>query len=315
MGETFSEFSDRALGNAEGPGLAGSLGLGTWVESKFNLERFRGRRARIRFLYTDLKAGTNETWEQLFTFNPSPGDDGWWIDDITITNTLTSPATVTSDTKANDLPGCGNACNTIDADLARDPLGNLLAPGQVVELDGLASTADRCLNGVLQYRFWIDGNDNGIGGDPADELLRNWTDNPTIVDAPFDETAYVMDVRCSTATDCIGSTSLTVGVNCPSSGTAAFPRVTATDSSTLVWGQLELYNWVKGPLDQVGIYTTTGNGSGNALTFDISVDNPAAGSGVYYLFRRQGTIGTGGTGFCNDFGITWGNAGRDAALP
>ena len=41
MGDTFSPFSEGALGNAEGPGLKGSSGLGTWVESKFNLERFR----------------------------------------------------------------------------------------------------------------------------------------------------------------------------------------------------------------------------------------------------------------------------------
>ena len=37
--------------------------------------------------------------------------------------------------------------------------------------------------------------------------------------------------------------------------------------------------------------------------------------GFYWLFRNTGTIGTGGSGFCNDPGITWGNAGRDAALP
>ena len=34
--------------------------------------RFAGRRARIRFLNTDLKAGSFETWESIFSFNPSP---------------------------------------------------------------------------------------------------------------------------------------------------------------------------------------------------------------------------------------------------
>ena len=32
------------LGNADGPGLAGATGLGTWAESRFNLDRFKGRR-------------------------------------------------------------------------------------------------------------------------------------------------------------------------------------------------------------------------------------------------------------------------------
>ena len=316
QGETFSPFSESALGSAEGPGLKGSAGLGTWVESKFNLQRFAGRRARIRFLNTDLKAGTFETWEAIFSFNPSPGDDGWWIDDVTITNALTSPATVTSDTKANNLAGCGNACNTITPAIDLDPAGGSLpAPGQVIELDGLASVADRCLNGVLQYRYWIDGDGNNVGGDPADTLLRNWTDNTAIVAAPVLTTTYVMDVRCSTATTCVGTTATTVAVNCPSSGNLGFPTVTAPDKTTMSWGNLLAHNWAKGNLAQVGSYITSGTGLGNATSYDTSADNPLAGQGLYYLFRNQGTVGTGGTGFCNDPGITWGNAARDAALP
>jgi hypothetical protein len=160
MGDTFNPFSEKNLGNAEGPGLKGSHGLvGTWVESKFNLERFRGRRARVRFLETDLRAGTWETWEAIFTFNPSPGDDGWWIDDVTITNTLTSPATVTNDDKDNTtLPGCGSACNTVDAIVTTDPLGSLRAPGQVIELDALASTATTTTRAaILPTRFCATG--------------------------------------------------------------------------------------------------------------------------------------------------------------
>jgi hypothetical protein len=317
LGDTFNPYSESALGNAEGPGLKGSSGLGTWVESKFNLQRFAGRRARIRFLNTDLKAGAgNETWEQLFTFNPSPGDDGWWIDDVTITNTLTSPASVTSDNKPNNLPGCGNACNTITPVIDLDPAGGSLpAPGQVIELDGLPSTADRCLNGVLQYRFWMDGDGNGTGGDPADTLMRNWTDNTSIVAAPLATTGYVMDVRCSTATSCVGTASTIIAVNCPSSGNLGFPTVTAPDKNTLSWGNLLAYTWAKGDLAQVGSYITAGTGSANATSYNTSTDIPLAGQGLYYLFRNSGTVGSGGTGFCNDPGITWGNAARDAALP
>jgi hypothetical protein len=316
MGDTFNPYSESRLGNAEGPGLAGSLGIGTWVEAKFDLSRFAGRRTRIRFLNTDLKAGGSETWESLFTFNPSPGDDGWWIDDVSIAPTLTSPATVTVDSKPANYPECGNTCNTVTPVLDTTPGGGSLpAPGQVIELDGLASVSDRCLNGVLQYKFWIDGNGDNAGGDASDTLLRNWTDNPTIVDAPLATSTYVMEVRCSTDTECLSSIAQTVAVNCPSSGNLGFPTVTAPGDGTLSWGNLLAYNWAKGNLAQVGSYITSGTGVGNATSFDISVDNPLENQGLYYLFRSAGTVGSGGTGFCNDPGITWGNAARDAALP
>jgi hypothetical protein len=252
MGDTFSPYSESRLGNAEGPGLQGSSGIGTWVESRFSLERFRGRRARIRLLNTDLKAGGFETWESIFTFNPSPGDDGWWIDDVTITNTLTSPATISSDDKVASYPGCGNTCNTVDALVMTDPAGSLAAPGQVIELDGIASVADRCLDGVLQYQFWIDGDSNNVGGDPADTLMRNWTDNPSIVDAPIRTTNYVVNVRCSTATTCVGTTSVYVPVNCPSSGNLGFPTVTVDNTGTANWGSLQAFEWVRGDLVTVG---------------------------------------------------------------
>jgi hypothetical protein len=222
---------------------------------------------------------------------------------------------MSSDDKAADYPTCGNTCNTVSAVLTTDPAGSLAAPGQVIALDALASVADRCHNGALQYQFWIDGDFNNAGGDPDDTLMRNWTDNPSIVDAPIGTTSYVVSVRCSTAIDCVGSTSVLVPVNCPSSGNLGFPTVTAPDSGTLSWGNLLAYNWVKGELAQVGSYITAGTGVGNATWFDISVDNPLAGHGLYYLFRSAGTVGSGGSGFCNDPGITWGSAARDAALP
>ena len=158
LGETFNPFAEGNIGNGEGTGLQGSVGIGTWMEPKFNLERFRGRRIRLRFLNTDLKAGSFETWESIFTFNPSPGDDGWWIDDVTVSNTITTPATISNDDADNSgLDGCGVTCNLVNADLVGDPPGKLRAPGRVVTLSALDSAAGRCLNGVLQFRYCIDG--------------------------------------------------------------------------------------------------------------------------------------------------------------
>jgi hypothetical protein len=328
LGETFLPFAENRLGNAEGPGLRGALGLGTWVESKFNLERFRGRRARLRFLNTDLKInGTNTTWASVFTtLNPGPGDDGIVIDDIQVTNVLTSPAMISVDNKANaGLPACGTTCNTITAALGADPAGALTAPGQVVELISLDSVADRCLDGVLQYRFWIDGNNNGVGGNPQDTLLRNWTDNPTLVDAPTATTRYVVDVRCSTLTTCVGTTSRTVVVTCPTSGNFGYPEVFAPTKTSLTWGRSVTYNSAKGALATFSTLTpyapnTQTTNVGPTTTFSTAADAPAANTGLWYLFRLSGTEGSGGTGYCNSPPITWGYpgvepTGRDAALP
>ncbi len=319
QGETFRPFAEQNIGAAsDGPGLEGSLGLGTWVEPRFNLERFRGRRVRLRFLNSDLKAGSFETWEQIFTFNPAPDDDGWWIDDVRVTNTLVNPATITSDDKNNDaLPGCGNTCNTISARLTSDPAGSSAAPGRIVELSALESMADRCLNGVLQYRFWIDGNGSGSGGDPADTLLRGWTDNPEILDAPQPRTSYVADVRCSTAISCADSAALSVEVTCPSSGNLLFPPVVALDRDTLSWGSSRTYDFAEGLLANLSSYQTTdqAQNQGPAAALNIGDDFPAAGTGLWYLLRDSGALGSGATQFCNAPGVTWGQASRDAVLP
>jgi len=323
IGETFGPYAEDNLGRAEGPGLRGTLGLGTWIESRFNLERFRGRRVRIRFLDADVVAWGNETWEQVWWadagahFNPRPGDDGWWIDDIQITNTLVTPATITNDDKDNShLPACGNTCNVVSASLVADP-PMLPAPGQVVELSARDAVADRCLDGLLQFRYWLDENGDGSGNGPTDLLLRNWTDVPEMIHAPSATTSYVVDVRCSSDPACADSAAITLPVDCPSSGRlGGFPEVLAASNNELAWELSLAYDFSMGSLDDLSSYATLdeGQGLGPAVTFDISGDDPATGTGFWYVFRRPGALGE-GTGYCNDAGITWGNPSRDGVLP
>ncbi len=102
MGETSNPFNTANVGSADGPGLEGQWGIGTWVESRFDLSRFRGRQVRVRFLATTLASNTfQEDWETSSINNPDPEDDGWWIDDVTIDQVLTTPATVTADIQDN----------------------------------------------------------------------------------------------------------------------------------------------------------------------------------------------------------------------
>jgi hypothetical protein len=61
---------------------------------------------RLRFLSTSLEAGTFNTWENLYAWNPVEPDDGWWIDDVLIANALTTPAQMLVDLAPNEtLPG------------------------------------------------------------------------------------------------------------------------------------------------------------------------------------------------------------------
>ena len=105
-----------------------------------------------------------------------------------------------------------------EANLTADPPGALPVPGQAVELNAAASGADSCIDGTLQFRFWADGDYDGLGGGAADQLLRGWTDNPLILVAAQLTATYVAEVRCTSNPTCADSASLQVSVLCPTSG-------------------------------------------------------------------------------------------------
>ncbi|MDH3786053.1 MAG: hypothetical protein OEV00_12090, partial [Acidobacteriota bacterium] len=319
LGDTFEQnsFAELNLGNAsDGPGLLGNNGAGTWVESKFSLQRFRGRRIRTRFLLSSIKVGGTETYEAAFDFNPDPGDDGWWIDDVTITDTLTNAATVIVDNDDNSaLPGCGINCSGVIAGLTVDPAGVIPAPGQAVEVTADTSSATACLDGVLQFRYSIDLNGDDMSGGPG-ELFRDWTDNPDLLQAPTATTTYVVDVRCSnqTPTLCQDSAAIEVVVTCPSTGTltSGFPDITATDVNTLVWSPATLGTYAKGLDATLSSYTPSGTGGVVGTSHDMTPDNPVSGEFYWYLIRDN----AGGSGpACNvsGSGFVWGNAARDAS--
>jgi len=124
-------------GPVQGPGLQGATGLGTWVEPVFSLDRFRGQSIRLRFLTSSFKMATgDETWRPNLFSEEGPEDDGWWIDDVTITHTLMTPATVTVDSKDNaglafDADG---DCVADDVDVIPDDPQVWALPGEVIDL-------------------------------------------------------------------------------------------------------------------------------------------------------------------------------------
>jgi hypothetical protein len=163
QGDTDYPFQPSNVGNADGPGLQGEWGLGTWIESRFDLGRFKGRRVRVRFLATAMKAPEGvETW---WDFGYTGAFDGWWIDDVTIEGALATPATVALDSKDNgalpvlpdgDYDGVADSCdncadvpNPDQADYDDDGAGNdcdpcVLDPLDDIDADDLCADVDNC---------------------------------------------------------------------------------------------------------------------------------------------------------------------------
>jgi hypothetical protein len=98
MGSTAGAFDVADVGNATTPPAASdqpALGDGTWVETIVDLGRFRGRRARLRFIVAGHQASTWNWFRQYGDNNEA--DDGWWIDEIEIDETLAEPAEFSND--------------------------------------------------------------------------------------------------------------------------------------------------------------------------------------------------------------------------
>jgi len=155
LGDTDEPFMAGNIGRAsDGPGLAGSVGTGTWVESRFDLSRFRGRSIQVRFIFTSIKVFDVSTLEATFMLNPDAVDDGWYVDDVRLTGALgTASPTATVDEGAPppqvdaDLDGVDDACdncpglaNRTQDDRDRDGAGDLCDAD--LDGDGLETPAD-----------------------------------------------------------------------------------------------------------------------------------------------------------------------------
>jgi hypothetical protein len=313
IGDTFSAFDPfvERLGAAlDGPPLMGATGVGSWIESTFDLSEFRGRRVHLRFLYTTLKVGTSPSYEAIFNFNPNPGDDGWWIDDVELTDTLATAATLVVDTKDNSsLPAC-DSCQLLSVELEQSPSAPASAPGQAVLWEASVDAGAGCPGGIPLYRYWLDGDGNGLGGDPIDLLLRDYSTQSEYWAAPSATADYVVEVRCSSDPSCSASASFSRAVNCPSSAAVLFPTLSAVSADQFGWGAVIPSFFARGDLTLVSSLSPLAFGSlGSTASLDISTDSPAAGGGFWYLFREDVTAAA----FCNAPG-SW-SSGGSGELP
>ncbi len=322
-----ASYDPNNVGAGNGPGLAGSLGPGTWVESKFNLYRLRGYQIRLRFLVTTIENFPAQSYYQAGYGSGIPNDDGWYIDDIQITNRLTNPIILTDDSHASTpAPTCpydpSQNCNVVtaimkclpdgidnDQDGTIDETGEdncrKTAPGQSAVLTAIDSYADTCVDGALQYQFWEDVNENWII-DALDEILYEWSSKSWQVVAPDNNTIYCAQARCTTDTYCSDYTCSLVDVYSylPGPITYLHYQEDARSKTTFEWNgdrDSNSYDVIKGDLDQLvandGDFSTTVIA---CLENDITdttatdTDEPSSpGQGFYYLVRGNNANGNG----------------------
>ncbi|HEX4825310.1 MAG TPA: hypothetical protein VFV19_13470 [Candidatus Polarisedimenticolaceae bacterium] len=303
-------------------GLKGSINVGTWVRPRFSLLPYAARRIRLRFLGTSIELGSSQTWDAFFGRDDQVQDDGWYIDDVHIVGALGgTPFTITQDTKViTPLATCGT-CSSITAALVATP-ATTAGPGQPTSLEAKTSTIDVCLNGVTQYQFWQDTNNNSIVGDAGDTLLRDWTDSSTFADAPQVNTQYGVKVRCSTNVNCDqadGSAAKValVTVPCPSSGTAKakFTQSIGVSKTAVSWATTTPADAIRG--DLIALRANGGNFNTTVLACignDVNVSsiadatNPGVAAAFYYLVRPS--VAT----YCNQVALSW-REGVPSELP
>jgi len=337
LGDTDESFQVENICNATiQPGVSdsGDFGTGTWVQSKVDLTPLKGRRIEFRYLVSAIKIGGFETYNDGFQPFFEESDNGWWLDDIAINETLTDPAVLLIDTNdlrscengasdigcltvsdctaagtvgpcAGDAPPCGATCTSVTAAVATTPDSNggavaeaLNAPGQPIELDASASSGT-CVDGALQYRFSRDGT-----------VLREFSEDPVLIDATAAAAQYVVAVRCSTDTACGDEATIDVSVVCPTGATpllGLFPEtIEATNGSTWGWTVSRGFDLLQGLLNAVNTYAgTRSTGTGTLFTDSSSLPGGTV-NGKYYVVRELGAL-------CNEIGSWSGGGGGECA--
>jgi hypothetical protein len=99
------------VADCAGPGVLDPTGTGVWVETRFNLANFLGQRVRLRWIGStwDFDGTSSSYFEVGPGWSSTLQDDGWWLDNISVTGVITSQTTPAPD---NDRPprGGGHQC-------------------------------------------------------------------------------------------------------------------------------------------------------------------------------------------------------------
>jgi len=217
-----------------GPGVVDPSGVGVWVQTRFNLAGFLGRRIRVRWIGTTwMFDPTSESYYQVGGgWATTQVDDGWWLDNIQVTGVLTGQRSLLPDVDPGPPTSCPAQADNCDenaagtdrgtspalkiTNLAGNPIDGsafVATTGASIRATAVDSTLPGgCTDGVAQFRF----EKNGV-------LVQDWSAKTFYQDAPTADATYAVQVRCSSDPGC---TSVT--------GAAAVVQVYAGDGSDIV---------------------------------------------------------------------------------
>jgi hypothetical protein len=210
-----------------GAGQQGT-GAGVWGRSQFDLSAYSGRQARLRWVFQG--GGGWGFGESRSFLEPEPGgapyfayddDDGWYIDDIKLTDLRTSPAIIQPD-PIDGLAVCpvqGNTdnCGVVSIAVSGSAVDALSGQTVVHVADQVSGTSF-----VLDARQSTAGDDPGTvgtleGACSGGVLEFQWTNLATgEVLKPFSpggevrvsqdyDTSYLVEARCSSDRACAAS--------------------------------------------------------------------------------------------------------------
>jgi hypothetical protein len=286
----------------DGPPLGGATGNGTWIETKFDLSAFLGQRIQLRWITQSWEFDAVSSSYQEFggTWLDLETDDGWWVDDITVTGAIESQLTPTPDDR-DPLPGdCPATCDPLVGDqgtsaslVIRDNNEDgLIERGERIALDASGSSLPGgCVGGVAQFRFVRDG-----------AVVQDWTTSNTFLDAPLADADYSVFVRCSADFQCTGTAGAgalarvytgdgldidVMAVDAPGGGTEltweARPQTSSLDGYDLFRGSFTDVNGDPDLLTLVCMEADLPQQPVGTIVIQQDPEIPAAGTTFYYL--------------------------------
>jgi hypothetical protein len=204
---------------------------GVWAKSVFGLSAFAGRVARLRWIGMEgggwsfgISRSFLEPQSGGKIYQYYDGDDGWWIDDIRLSDLRTAASSIGPEDPNNkglydcatgtsgltgDVGAAGTLCTSpviavvgsVSYPQTLDPLGRMLGSvvkGGSVKLDARRSTY-RCDNGIAVCQ-WT--RINSTTGAVLETFNNGFTPDCQLNVAPTDTTTYRLSMKCNNAPSC-----------------------------------------------------------------------------------------------------------------
>jgi hypothetical protein len=221
---------------APGPGCTAASSTasgGVWTRTAFNLSPFAGRVARLRWIGMVEGGWSFATYRSALepdaaspAYQYFDGDDGWFVDDIKLTDlrqfaSIIGPDNVTGLSVCTTGQATGN-CGIVTVSVANSVafgtrrlvgLDSLLQP---VALDARSSVAGNdpntgategaCENGVLQFQW----EQLDIVTSSVTDVISAFSPQGAVNVAPSRDALYRVRVRCSSDLSCLGQQDVVV---------------------------------------------------------------------------------------------------------